>query len=143
MIFIRPIAFTFAALLSSNFGAVVAGQEIPQHDLDYYAAHTEAHVFTSQSGQKMAYRIFMPEDEGSEKKFPLLISLHGAGHRGKDNLQHLTPYMVGWLGEAVQKDHPCIIVAPQCPTGQQWVDVPWKEGAYVLKETPIFCRYLG
>ena len=31
----------------------------------------------------------------------------------------------------------CIIIAPQCPEGMQWVNTPWAEGSYSLKNVPV------
>lgn len=111
--------------------------EIVQHDRAYYAENTEAHVYTSKSGQTMPYRLFVPKDRDPKKTYPLVFFLHGAGSRGNDNLRHLRPWFAGWIDDAVQNEHPCFILMPQCPAGQQWVDTPWKEGSYSLEEVPI------
>ncbi len=69
------------------------------------------------------YLIYLPENYGkSDKKWPLLLFLHGAGERGSDiNLvkKHGPPKLI-----AEGKNFPFIVVSPQCPLNQRWsVDV--------------------
>jgi predicted peptidase len=68
------------------------------------------------------YLLFLPagyEPKG-EKKWPLMIFLHGAGERGT-NLskvgQHGPPKVV-----KTKKDFPFILVSPQCPANERWQD---------------------
>ncbi len=39
----------------------------------------------SKSGHTMPYRILLPKKYDVNKKYPLLLMLHGAGERGGDN----------------------------------------------------------
>ena len=116
---------------------VSVAQEISQHDKAYYAENTEECVYTNKSGQTMPYRLFVPKDYDPKKKYPLVFHLHGAGSRGNDNAKHLLPWFAGWMDEGVQKEHPCFILMPQCPAGQQWVNTPWKDGSYTYNRVPI------
>jgi predicted peptidase len=117
-------------------GSASAG-EITEHSREYYAENTEARVYTNAAGQTMPYRLFVPKDYAPKKEYPLLLVFHGAGSRGDDNLKHLRSWNAGWIDDAVQKKHPCIILMPQCPAGQQWVDTPWKKGSYSYNDIPI------
>lgn len=112
-------------------------EEISQQDRTYYENNTEAHVYTNQSGQTLPYRLFVPQDYDPKQQYPLLLSFHGAGSRGSDNLKQLRPWVAGWLDAGVQKKHPCIILMPQCPSGKQWVDTPWTNGSYSCTAVPI------
>lgn len=114
----------------------VLAEDIVQHDRGYYEKKTEAHIHKSTSGQ-MPYRLFMPDNHDPKKAYPLLISFHGAGSRGDDNLTHLRPWVAGWLDSSIQKKHPCIILMPQCPKGQQWVNTPWHKGSYSGAKVPV------
>ena len=64
------------------------------------------------------YLLFLPADYGKEKdkKWPLMMFLHGSGERGTDInkvKQHGPPKIV-----EQKKDFPFIVVSPQCdPTG--------------------------
>jgi len=109
---------------------------IPQ-DPAYYAQNTEGHVYTNASGKTMPYRLFVPKNRDPKKKYPLVFFLHGAGARGDDNVRHLLPWFAGWTDDAVQKEHPCFILMPQCPANQKWVNTPWKNGSYSIKNIPI------
>jgi predicted peptidase len=65
------------------------------------------------------YLLFVPESYGKEqKRWPLMLFLHGAGERGDDLekvKKHGPPKIVG-----KQKDFPFIVVSPQCPEGDWW-----------------------
>jgi predicted peptidase len=110
---------------------------IHQHDVSFYENNTTAFVYTDKNGEEMPYRLFLPAEYNPQKQYPLVLAFHGAGSRGNDNLKQLRPWVAGWIDEQVQKEHPCIILMPQCPAKQQWVNVPWKEGSYQFKDVPI------
>ena len=60
---------------------------------------------------KINYAIRYPDGFESNKKYPLLLFLHGAGTRGQDvNLIEQHPFFL----ETEDKDIPAICVAPQC-----------------------------
>lgn len=80
----------------------------------------------------LPYRLILPEGYDASVQYPLVLFLHGAGERGNDNqLQffHCVQYLADNLPD-------CIIVAPQCPVGNQWVDTPWSNGAYSIETVP-------
>lgn len=80
-------------------------------------------MFTNSLG-RLPYRLFVPPNYLPANKYPLVLFLHGAGERGKDNRLQLT----GQIGELVfvsavnQSKHPCFMVAPQCPLNIEWTD---------------------
>ena len=62
--------------------------------------------------------MFPREYETSNKEYPLMLFLHGAGERGADLDSvkvHGPPKMI-----AEGRDFPFIVVSPQCPTGEWW-----------------------
>jgi len=65
------------------------------------------------------YLLFLPEGYGKEqKRWPLMLFLHGAGERGDDLNKvkvHGPPKIVD-----KQKDFPFIVVSPQCPEDDWW-----------------------
>lgn len=82
-------------------------------------------------GKFLPYRLFIPGNYRATGKYPLMLTLHGAGERGDDNFSQLAHDFNGmWASEAVQKSHPSFVVAPQCPRDGQWVDTPWAKGSY-------------
>ena len=71
--------------------------------------------------QPLKYLLHVPEgyDKDSQKKWPLMLFLHGAGERG-DNLDvvktHGPPKIV-----QTRKDFPFIVISPQCRTNEWWM----------------------
>ena len=84
------------------------------------------------------YRLFVPKKE-IEKKFPLIIALHGAGERGNDNQKQIKFHRIAtvWADSTNQEKHPCFVVAPQCPKKNKWVDTDWKLSSFDFNKTPI------
>jgi len=67
------------------------------------------------------YLLFLPEGYGEkDKRWPLMLFLHGAGERG-DDLNKVKVHGPPKIVEK-QKDFPFIVVSPQCPTGLWWND---------------------
>ncbi|MBN1983709.1 MAG: prolyl oligopeptidase family serine peptidase [Chitinivibrionales bacterium] len=95
----------FNLILQSRFNAVVFNDVSPHAQLPY--------------------RLFIP-DTLSLRRYPLVVILHGGAERGSDNKKQLTVLARKFSSKKVQKPHPCFIVAPQCPTGKQWVNTPFK-----------------
>lgn len=90
------------------------------------------------NGTTLPYRLYVPFDYTPDKDYPVLLFMHGAGERGNDGSKHLSgfPVMTNLfnLEEAPIKD--AIIIAPQCPTNQKWVDMDWSSGTYSVDSTP-------
>jgi len=112
-------------------------QAVEECSPQYYQSQTQAFVHKSESGLTMPYRLFVPSGYDPAKAYSLLLSLHGAGQRGQDNLGQLCAYVAGWMAPQVQDKHPCLILMPQCPDDQQWVDTPWESGSYSTAQVPI------
>ena len=113
----RFIAFVIAMMLLSI-------PVIAQAKGDIYEI-AEAHTYKN-ANTVLAYRLILPENYDDTKEYPIVIFFHGAGERGNDNkLQffHLVQYIFDNAPD-------CIILAPQCPINNQWVDTPWANGAY-------------
>jgi predicted peptidase len=123
--------------LAACLNAMGCAGQISRNERRFYADNTKAYLYTDAAGRTMAYRLFVPRNHDPGKQYPLILSLHGAGSRGRDNLKQLRPWVAGWLDEAVQKAHPCIILMPQCPSRKQWVGTPWGRGSYSLARVPI------
>ena len=93
----------------------------------------EARNFKGSDGTAMPYRIHLPKNANMKKNMPLLIYYHGAGSRGDNNRSQL-----GWvtdiLGYVQKKEMDVIIVAPQCASGEQWVNTPWTLNEHTMPE---------
>ena len=86
------------------------------HTLDIY----EKKEFKYADGQVLPYRILYPENYDKNKKYPLLLLLHGAGERGKDNEKQLTWGSKLFITAENRKSFPAIVVSPQCPEESFW-----------------------
>ena len=85
---------------------------------------------------KLSYRYYVPYGYDNTNKYPALVLLHGAGERGTDGTYHLTggfPYL---FNNTSNPAFGSIVIAPQCPTGYQWVDTPWGQGNYSTDAVP-------
>ncbi|MGZ0709983.1 carboxylesterase family protein [Coraliomargarita sp. W4R53] len=96
----------------------------------------EKKVYTSTDGKSLNYRIHLPKNIDTKKTYPLVLFLHGAGERGSDNTKQLKHGAKNILSYAQKNDMPVIIVAPQCPAGEQWVNTPWGADAHTMPEAP-------
>src|SRR5690606_34978999 len=99
----------FSALVSSGFS----------QDLSLY----EKKQFISPTGDTLDYRIIFPENYPTDKDYPLVLFLHGAGERGSDNEKQLTHGADLFLAEENRKKFPAIVVFPQCPEDKYWIDI--------------------
>ena len=63
--------------------------------------------------KELPYRLMKPIDFDASKKYPLIISLHGAGGRGDDNNKQLKIWNNQLSDENIRKEFPCYVLAPQ------------------------------
>ncbi len=85
----------------------------------------------TKDGTTIPYRVILPENYSDAKDYPMLLFLHGAGERGNDNESQFVN-CVQYISDNLPED--CIIVAPQCPTDQQWVDVGFSKGTFSFND---------
>jgi predicted peptidase len=78
----------------------------------------EAREYKDADGNALLYRLYKPKGYDATKKYPLVLFLHGAGERGNNNSAQVRDALY-WARDAVQKDHPCFVVAPQVPAKRQ------------------------
>ena len=71
----------------------------------------------------LPYRIMVPDDYSPEKKYPLVIFLHGSGERGNDNEKQLVHGAELFLRDSIRKKYPAIVVFPQCSENSYWSNV--------------------
>jgi predicted peptidase len=85
--------------------------------------------------EKLEYLLSLPKgyEAEAEKKWPLIVFLHGAGERGEDVQK------VGVHGPPKRvregADLPFLIASPQCPTGEWWTEQPVLELIDHLEKT--------
>lgn len=71
----------------------------------------------------LPYRLYVPDALDPQRKYPLIVYLHGAGDNGNDNVRQLGP-LVAQLIQQAKSTEPAFILAPQSPLGKTWVPVP-------------------
>lgn len=99
----------------------------------------EARAYKISTTQSLPYRLFKPKGYSPAKKYPIMITLHGAGERGSDDSAQLKfKFSLMWADTASQAIRPCFVLAPQCPPApNQWVNRPWDSGSYDFSKVPI------
>jgi predicted peptidase len=87
----------------------------------------------------LKYLLYLPNDySSSQKDYPLILFLHGAGERG-DDLELVKIHGIPKIVEQ-QQDFPFIAISPQCPNDKWWVD-PWLIEALNGLVDEIISRY--
>lgn len=116
---IRFAGFLFAAIFFSNL------IEAQSNENEKMLSLFEPREYRDDAGNALNYRLMKPLDYNPNKKYPLVIFLHGAGERGNDNVAQLKHGMKNFADDANRKQNPCYVLAPQCPEGKKWVEVDW------------------
>jgi predicted peptidase len=82
--------------------------------------------------------------DSADSSISVILFLHGAGERGKDNAAHLAvglPHLVTTLNAL--HTGPYIIVAPQCPVDTKWVNTDWTAPSHTMGDiTPVLAHAL-
>jgi predicted peptidase len=125
----RPLAGWCFALLTSLVLNVRSGAAEENHGF-------LNRVHKDSNGNESKYVVFVPRDykadDTSDKRWPVIVFLHGAGERGDDGQKQVT---VG-LGPAIRRreaQFPFIAVFPQClPNGRWQADSPDGERAMAI-----------
>lgn len=84
----------------------------------------QARTFEAEMAQTvhLPYLLHLPADYDpeAEKRWPLILFLHGAGERGED-LERIKVHGIPRVAEA-RPDFPFVAVSPQCPENRWWSD---------------------
>lgn len=100
--------------------------------LDVFQQHTITYTGGEYTRETFTYRFSEPAKIVHGKKYPLVLFLHGAGERGKDNKKQLLFLPEQFAQGKYRKKYPCFMIVPQCRRGRKWTEVPWD----TLKTTP-------
>lgn len=81
------------------------------------------HQFLILKKDSVKYRLLTPLNYSKNKKYPLLVFLHGAGERGVDNELQLKHGSTLFTRIEYLEKYPSFIVFPQCPNDEYWVTI--------------------
>jgi predicted peptidase len=83
-----------------------------------------ARIYRNASGESMPYRLFIPREYDTQKAYPLILWLHGAGGAGTDNVANISQDQISgtrtWTEPKTQAKYPSFVLVPQSPGN--WVD---------------------
>jgi predicted peptidase len=96
------------------FVLIIAGSTQAQ-DLNQYEKR-----WLIEGADTLPYRILLPNNYDASKKYPLILFLHGAGERGRNNESQLIHGSKFFLKAELREQFLAIVVFPQCPAGSSW-----------------------
>jgi predicted peptidase len=115
-----PRVFTPVALVLA-LAPLVRCAQLTKDDIEF-----RKKAYTDKTGARLPYRLYVPLGYDANRKYPLLLWLHGGDGRGSDNVKQLagnnqiaTHF---FASDAVQLKLPMFILLPQCPSGDNWSD---------------------
>ena len=90
--------------------------EIPLDQNSFF----ERAVFSNANGETLNYQWMTPWKAQAGTKYPLVIFLHGSGERGMHNHEQMRNGVHAFCEKGVREQHPCYLLAPQCPPDERW-----------------------
>lgn len=93
----------------------------------------ETNIFSAENGRfDIGYYVFLPEDYSPEKKYPMVVFLHGAGERGngREELHKIEKHGLPKYAAAGRK-FPFILLCPQCPGRIVWNNIVFELKALI------------
>lgn len=90
----------------------------------------EPRTYKAKDNTTIPYRIYIPSNYDPENPPPVVTILHGAGERGNDNARQLLNFVPNIFSQDNSPYWNAIVICPQCPGGNQWVDTSWSIGNY-------------
>ncbi len=77
--------------------------------------------YTNADGHVLLYRLLIPPGYSPDKKYPLILFLHGSGEAGNNNETQLVSGGPAALSHPLlQAQHPSFVLCPQIPFRAQW-----------------------
>ena len=106
--------------------AQVANGQVVQ---DWVVELHEAHIYND-----MPYRLMKPINFDPNKSYPVIVSLHGGGGRGTDNLKQLRPWNEVLAEEQRRIDYPSYILVPH--SQGRWNSTHLQNIKDIIKDLP-------
>lgn len=127
----NDIVYSASKLAEMNFVdyKMAAGEKFTMTEIFDRGEHKDGST-------SLLYRIYVPFNYSPEKTYPIYVNLHGAGHRGISNESQLFSFMLPLLKNPDLGMDEMILIFPQCPSEQKWVDTNWGKGNYSVDAVP-------
>jgi len=93
-----------------------------------------SNLYEPHANDKMPYRLMKPIRFDSNQGYPLIVSLHGGGGKGKDNTKQLKIWNRQLAEKQNRTDYPCYVLAPQAD--RLWDEVHLKEIKRIIATLP-------
>jgi predicted peptidase len=131
----RFLIFAFPVISSLLVAPLFApAGQLTQDDLDFRKG-----VYVDKGGARLPYRLFVPLGYDANRKYPLVLWLHGGTGRGSDNVKQLTKEnQLGthfWIASNVQAKFSAFVLVPQCPSGENWAEPELNQPGKALQLT--------
>jgi predicted peptidase len=111
----------FLILLAAVVAPLAAAQQLTKDDVEF-----RKKVYVTKKGERLPYRLYVPLGYDTNRKYPLLLWLHGGEGRGNDNVRQISGNNQAgthfWSSKEVQLQFPMFELIPQCPSGDNWSD---------------------
>ncbi len=126
MVFAGAIAFSatlfFAGKLASESQAALNWINRGPEGAQELARPFEALTYVNIENDTLKYRLMKPLDYDPNKKYPLVVCLHGGGGWGTDNVKQIEGSWAAQMlmGQHHRKEYPAFLFVPQCPPGFSW-----------------------
>ncbi|MCP5120158.1 MAG: hypothetical protein GY953_55890, partial [bacterium] len=85
---------------------------------------TLADAYEKHEHRGMPYRLMKPLDVKPGQRYPLIVSLHGAGGVGNDNVSNLRQWNGVMAAPEWRNKYPCFVLVPQSLPGAMWGPKP-------------------
>lgn len=126
---IAIICISYITFINAEKGNSKTNNIIPVDTIDGFMGKSY-----TLDGHTLPYRLYLPEKYNINKHYPLVIVLHGAGKsQGNDNIAHLTSAPKRWASEEIQQLAEAIVLAPQCPKNDSWINLSMSNEALQYK----------
>lgn len=124
------------SLMAAILAPVAFAQQLTSDDIEF-----RKKIYTNKKGEQLPYRLFVPLGYDANRKYPLLLWLHGGDGRGSDNVRQLNGgNQIGthfFAGKQVQLKFPMFVLLPQCPSNDNWSDPDLNQPTKWLEMTMI------
>jgi poly(3-hydroxybutyrate) depolymerase len=76
------------------------------------------------NNKTMYFRLYVPKNISTDKRYPLVMCLHGIGERGSDNRAQVDREDMArqWSFDSVKTKYSPFVLYPQCPADDEWVN---------------------